>query len=85
MSDSNIGDEIREFIVTAFLYGQDQQNLEGGASLVRKGIVDSSGVLEIVSFLTQRFSIGIEDDEITSDNLDSIDRITSFVTAKLRG
>jgi acyl carrier protein len=85
MNNSSIGEEIREFIVTAFLYGQDQQNLEGGTSLVRKGIVDSSGVLEIVSFLTQHFNIGIEDEEITSDNLDSIDRITSFVTSKLRG
>jgi len=85
MNVSSIGEDIRKFIVTTFLYGQDQQNLEGAVSLVRKGIVDSSGVLEIVSFLTQHFNISIEDDEITPEHLDTIDRITSFVTSKLHG
>ena len=85
MNVLDIGEDIRKFIVATFLYGQDQQNLERTASLVRKGVVDSSGVLEIVTFLTQHFNISIEDDDITPDNLDSIDRITNFVASKLGG
>ena len=73
--------EIRNFIMTNY-------TLPGGRplgdddSLQELGIVDSTGVLELVSFLQEKFSIEI-DDELSPENLDSVSNLTHFVSAKL--
>lgn len=74
--------EVRDFIVKSFYYGEDDSGLEGTDSFIERGIIDSTGVLEIVNFLESRFKITLRDDELVPDNLDSIDRIVGFVTRK---
>lgn len=74
--------EIREFILSNF-YVPDVDQLSDGASLLETGVVDSTGVLEVLAFLEKRFGLRIDDSEVTPENLDSIGRITSFVGRKL--
>ncbi len=73
---------IRQFITTNF-YVADAAALGGGASLLDLGIVDSTGVLEIISFVESEFGIEVADDEMLPDNLECIDKITAFVTRKV--
>jgi acyl carrier protein len=75
--------EVRGFIVERFLFGQGADSLSNDASFLETGIVDSTGVLEIVMFIEQRFGIKVNDDELVPDNLDSIEKVGAFVRRKL--
>lgn len=77
-----IEDEIRDFVVTNFLFGQDV-GLQTDESLLERGVMDSTGVLELIAFLEERYSIKVEDREVTPDNLDSIRKISAFMSRKL--
>lgn len=72
---------VREF-VTGNFFVQDKAGLTDSASLLDLGVVDSTGVLEIMGFLESSFGVQVEDDEIVPENLDSIERIASFVERK---
>lgn len=73
-----IHEEVRNFIVVNFLFGQDTP-LADDESLLEKGIIDSTGVLELVGFLESRFGIRVQDGEIIPENLDSIRSLTRFI------
>lgn len=73
--------KVRNFIVENFLFGDDE-NLNNDTSFLDEGIVDSTGILELVDFLEQEFSIQITDEELIPDNLDSINTIVSFLRSK---
>ncbi len=72
---------VREFIASNF-YVTDPQLLEADAPLVENGIIDSTGVLEVISFLETEYGIKIGDEELVPENLGSIGRIGSFVARK---
>lgn len=76
-------DQVRAF-VTGNFYVADPALLSDSASLLEQGIIDSTGVLEIIGYLEDTFQITVDDAEMIPDNLDSIDRISAFV-AKKRG
>jgi acyl carrier protein len=78
---ATIRDEIRQFITEKFLFNSDDPPADD-VSLLEMNIVDSVGILEIVSFLESHFQIKVEDDELTAANLDSINKITSFIEKK---
>ena len=78
----NYTHEINQFIVENFLFGDDN-NLKTDASLLENGIIDSTGVLELISFLEETYEITIEDEEMVPENLDSIDNINDFLIKKL--
>ncbi len=71
--------KIRSFIVENF-YVPESQNLADDTPLIESGIVDSTGVLEVVAFLEQTFSIAIPDHDVLPQNLDTIGRIANYVT-----
>jgi acyl carrier protein len=73
---------VRDFVVTNFLFGQPL-DLRPGESLLDRGIIDSTGVLEIIAFLEERYSIKVEDLEVNPANLGSIASISAFVGRKL--
>lgn len=75
-------DKIRLYIVDNFLFG-DSQDFDESSSLLKSGVVDSTGVLEIVSFLESEFSIKIKDEELIPEHLDSIDNMLLFLETKL--
>ena len=77
----NTKERVKSFITTNF-YVPDPAALEDDASLLDKGIVDSTGVLEIIGFLEQEFGVTVDDAEILPENLDSVGRIAEFVAKK---
>jgi acyl carrier protein len=78
-----IRQELRRFVVTNFLLGEDDAGLDDDASFIEKGIVDSTGVLELVSFLEQRYAVKLDDEDLVPDNLDSIHNLLAFLGRKL--
>jgi acyl carrier protein len=64
------------------MMGRDPADLTDTVSLLDLGIIDSTGVLELVGFLEQTFQISVEDDELVPENLDTIDRICAYVNRK---
>ena len=74
--------EIREFIVTNFMFGQVGDGFTDEQSFLESGIIDSTGLLELVSFVEQRYGITIADRELVPDNLDSLRNISQFVMRK---
>lgn len=72
---------VREFIVRNF-YVPDAAGLSDDTSLLERGIVDSTGVLEVTAFLEATFGIRVDDTEIRPENLDTIGCIVAFVTRK---
>ena len=73
---------IREFIVSNFLFG-DASRLEDSFSFLNKGIIDSTGILEVVLFLEKTYHITVNDNELLPENLDSVDNISNYVNKKL--
>lgn len=79
-----IEQELRHFVVENFLFGQDNNRLSDDDSLLEQGIIDSTGVMELIGFLESRYRISIHDRELRPENLDSIHRLTAFITRKLQ-
>jgi acyl carrier protein len=73
--------QVRTFVTSNF-YVADPSTLEDSASLLDKGIIDSTGVLEVIFFIEETFGITVEDSEMLPDNLDSIERISNFIARK---
>lgn len=73
---------IREFVVSNFLFGRDS-GFSNDASFLEQGIVDSTGVMELVAFLEKQFQIRIADEELSPENLDSVSAAAGFVAKKL--
>lgn len=73
---------IREFVVSNFLFGRDS-GFANDASFLEQGIVDSTGVMELVAFLEKQFQIRIADEELSPENLDSVNAAAGFVAKKL--
>ncbi len=74
--------KVREFVVENFLFG-DGGVLKEDTSFMEEGIIDSTGILELVFFLEETFSISIEDDELVPENMDSLQNISRFIDRKL--
>jgi acyl carrier protein len=74
--------EIRDFIVGTFLFGQGGDQINDRDSLLDKGVIDSTGVLELVNFVGEKYGIRVSDDELIADNFDSIDKLAAFVQRK---
>jgi acyl carrier protein len=76
--------EVRQFIIENFYYGQDDGRLDDHVSFLQNGIIDSTGILELVSFLQEKYGVRIHDDELLPENLDSLSNIEAFITRKTR-
>ena len=76
-----INQQVRSFVTTNF-YVPDPATLSDETSLLDQGIIDSTGVLEVIGFLEETFGITVEDSEMLPENLDSIERITGFIARK---
>lgn len=80
-----IRDKVRNFITDNFMMGMNPENLADGDSLLDKGIVDSTGILELIGFLEENFDIQIDDEELIPENLDSVVNLINFVNRKKSG
>ena len=77
--------EIKDFIVGNFMFGQNGHTLTNDLSFLENGIIDSTGVLELIGFLEQRFGIAVADSEIVPANLDSVNNVVQFLARKTAG
>ena len=73
---------VRSFIIKNFLFG-DENGLKDNDSFLEEGVIDSTGVLELVAFLEAGFGIIVEDDELIPENLDSIDSVVQYLRGKI--
>ena len=73
--------KVRDFVVKSFLFG-DGALLRDDTSFLEEGIIDSTGILELVMFLEETYGIEIKDSELVPDNLDSLQNIARFVRNK---
>jgi len=78
-----INSTIRNFIIENFLFEEDE-NLKEDTSFLENGIIDSTGILELVMFIEETYGISVDDDEIVPENLDSISNITKYIQKKGR-
>lgn len=72
---------VRDYVVENFMFGDDD-GLEEFTSFQESGIIDSTGILELVNFLEEQFRIAIADEELIPQNLDSIQKVVSFLDQK---
>jgi acyl carrier protein len=84
MTETDLATRIRSFIIENFLFGDDD-NLKDDASFLDEGIVDSTGILELVAFLEEDFGIRVEDEELIPENLDSINNVVNYLGRKKIG
>ena len=73
---------VKEFIIENFLFGEEEQ-LELDTDFFDKGIIDSTGVIELVSFLEESFNISVDDEELIPENFSSLQKIDVFLSKKL--
>jgi len=73
---------IRKYVIENFLFGDDSQ-LEEDTSFLESGIIDSTGILELIEFIEGKYAIRIEDEELIPENLDSIRNVVEFLERKL--
>lgn len=78
----DIHQEIRNYILENFMIGRENEKLADSDSLLSKGIIDSTGVLELVGFLEENYQIAVEENELVPDNLDSIDNLVNYIQNK---
>ena len=81
MSDS-LRDRIQKFILENYLFTSDRSALGLDDSLLNRGIVDSTGMLEIIMFIEEQLGVAVKDEEMIPDNLDSVNRIAAFVESR---
>jgi acyl carrier protein len=80
---NDVRSKIRGFIVENFLFG-NEDGLKDDASFLDEGIIDSTGILEMVSYLEEEFGISVDDEELVPENLDSINNVVAYLEKKIR-
>jgi acyl carrier protein len=74
--------EVRALIIENFLFGEDDGKLSDDDSFLEKGIIDSTGILELVALLEGKYGIKISNNELEPENLDSINKLVRFLGRK---
>jgi acyl carrier protein len=78
MAGNHLNSKIRQFILEKFPLARKQE-LRDSDTLLESGILDSLGVLDLVSFLEQQYSITLNDDDLVPENFQTLERIVAFV------
>lgn len=79
---SGIETDVRHFVIENFLYGRDDVPIASDASFTEEGVIDSTGVLELVGFLERHFGIRVDETDLVPENLDSIGGIVRYVESR---
>jgi acyl carrier protein len=75
--------KVRKYIADNFLFSSDTTELRNDASLLDMGLIDSTGILEIILFLEEQFGVKVDNSEMVPENLDSVNNIVRFVETRL--
>jgi acyl carrier protein len=79
---TDIEQEIRTFLIENFLPGRSEALTDDVVLL--GNVIDSTGVIELIVFIQERFTVAVDDEEVTPDNLGSVKNVVAFVEGKLR-
>ncbi len=79
-----IAQQLRQFVNENLLFGRHDGALEDDDSFLERGIIDSTGVLELITFVEDRFGIRVKDQDLVPENLDSINRLVRYIEAELQ-
>lgn len=79
---TSIETDVRQYIVDKLLFGRTDTVVNGDTSFLESGLIDSTGVLELVAFLEEKFQIKVEDEDLIPANLDSVNALIRFVAVK---
>ena len=79
-----IEQKIRNFILENYLFTDEQSALNSDDSFLDKGIIDSTGILELIFYIEEEFGVKVEDDEMVPENLDSVNNVIKFLNLKLK-
>ncbi len=79
----DIRSTVAEFILQNFLFGEKSGFPDDAESFLELGIIDSTGILELVAFIEIKFGIKVEDEELLPENLDSIENLTRYIETKI--
>lgn len=82
MEQLNYTTVVRDFIIDNFLFG-DSEKLKEDTSFLESGVIDSTGILEIINFMEAQFGIKVEDDELVPENFDSMINLFQFISKKV--
>ncbi len=74
--------KVRTYVLENYLFTDDQSELDSNDSFLEKGLIDSTGILEIILFLEEEFAIQVTDQEMLPENLDSVANIVNFIAKK---
>lgn len=74
--------KIRDFVLKNYLFTSDTAALSEEASFMKEGIMDSTGILELIMFLHDEFGVDVHDDEMIPENLDSVRNVAAFIKLK---
>lgn len=80
---AEISQRIRDFIFENYLFGYDENELSNDASFLEFGILDSTGVVELVAFIESEFNIEVDDKEVIPENIDSVNNVSRLIYKKL--
>jgi len=75
-------EKIRNYVLENYLFSTDPSALSDNDSFLDKGIIDSTGILEVIYFLEDEFGIKVEDDEMVPENLDSVNNLVAYIEKK---
>ena len=78
----SVEQKVRSYILENFLFTDDESELNSSDSFLGNGILDSTGILEVIYFLEEEFNIKVNDEEMIPENLDSVNNIVKFVETK---
>ena len=85
METAVLKDTLREFIFENLMLGLRKHELDDTDSFLEKGIIDSTGVLELVAFVEQTFEFEVEDEELVPENFDSVAKLETYIQRKTSG
>lgn len=80
----SVEQKIRDYILDNYLFTDDQSALSNDDSFLDKGIIDSTGIMEVIFFLEEEFGVQVEDDEMVPENLDSVKNIVAYIEKKTK-
>ncbi|MGD8560669.1 MAG: acyl carrier protein [Gammaproteobacteria bacterium] len=78
----SVEQQVRDYILENYLFTDDQSALSNEDSFLDKGIIDSTGIMEVIFFLEEEFGIQVDDEEMVPENLDSVKNIVAYIGRK---
>ncbi len=82
MKEIELKSEIRNFIIENFLYGNND-GFNDDISFMEKGLIDSTGILELVAFVEHKYGVSVADEELLPENFDSVNNLSRYILNKM--